>query len=240
MWCILSGQRRHITLSFLPVGHTKFFPDAGFRMFKRTFKRIHLLKFITVYQDVICMHMVDFCRASTYVLLSFVMLPGIFILDSMDNSSLMESTLHETSYPLLTSLEERHLHDSISSPLSDANTDNNDSQHFELPNLENNPKLFEPLYSGSKFILWSFCSIMQFCMMHKLSYTAIGELLKLLQVLCPIPNQLPTTVFKLKKKFNQFIMSYNYSNLCSNCGTNPIVVQRRITTIVIIQCIILI
>ena len=164
------------------------------------------------------MHVVDFCGANTYILLSFVMLPGIFILDSMDNSSQMESFVHETSCSLLTSLEEKHSHNS--SPLSDANTDNNDSQHFKLPNLENNPELFEPLYSGSNIsFCGAVCSIMQFCMMHKLTYTAIGELLKLLQVLCPIPNRLPTTVFKLKKFFNQFNMSYDYSNVCSHCDT---------------------
>jgi len=33
-WRVLS-QKHKITLSFLPVGHTKFFPDAGFGMLKR-------------------------------------------------------------------------------------------------------------------------------------------------------------------------------------------------------------
>ena len=30
MWRVMTGQHREIILSFLPVGHTKFFPDAGF------------------------------------------------------------------------------------------------------------------------------------------------------------------------------------------------------------------
>lgn len=38
MWRVLTGQHQQITLSFLPVGHTKFFPDAGFGMLKRKFK----------------------------------------------------------------------------------------------------------------------------------------------------------------------------------------------------------
>ena len=39
MWRVLTKQHKEITISFLPVGHTKFFPDAGFGMLKRLFKR---------------------------------------------------------------------------------------------------------------------------------------------------------------------------------------------------------
>ena len=35
MWRILTKQHQEITISFLPVGHTKSFPDAGFGMLKR-------------------------------------------------------------------------------------------------------------------------------------------------------------------------------------------------------------
>ena len=129
-------------------------------------------------------------------------------------SFLLEST------SLFTSSEEIHSHNTVSSPSSDDNMNNDHSHCFELPTLENNPELFEPLYLGSKIsFCGAVCSIMQFCMMRKLSYTAIGELLKLLQVLCPTPNRLPSTVFQLKKFFNRFNMSYDYSNLCSNCDT---------------------
>ena len=38
MWHVLNGQHWQITLSFLAVGHTKFFPDAGFGMLKCKFK----------------------------------------------------------------------------------------------------------------------------------------------------------------------------------------------------------
>ena len=38
MWRVLTGQHQQITLSFLPVGHTKFFPDAGFGMLKHKFR----------------------------------------------------------------------------------------------------------------------------------------------------------------------------------------------------------
>ena len=38
MWRVQTGQHEEITWSFLPVGHTKFFPDAGFGMLKRKYK----------------------------------------------------------------------------------------------------------------------------------------------------------------------------------------------------------
>ena len=38
MWRALTGKHREIILSFLPVGHTKFFLGAGFGMLKRKFK----------------------------------------------------------------------------------------------------------------------------------------------------------------------------------------------------------
>lgn len=38
MWRVLVKLHDEITISFLPVGHTKFFPDAGFGMLKRKFR----------------------------------------------------------------------------------------------------------------------------------------------------------------------------------------------------------
>ena len=42
MWRIATGQHNEITISFLPVGHTKFFPDAGFGILKRKFRLINV------------------------------------------------------------------------------------------------------------------------------------------------------------------------------------------------------
>jgi len=38
-WRVLVGLHRSITISFMTVGHTKFFPDWCFGLFKRTFRR---------------------------------------------------------------------------------------------------------------------------------------------------------------------------------------------------------
>ena len=78
--------------------------------------------------------------------------------------------------------------------------------------------MLAPLYCDSSIsVSGAICSIMQFCMTFKLTYSAIGELLKLFQLLCPKPNRLPATVYHLKKYFNQCQMSHSYHKICSNC-----------------------
>ena len=75
-----------------------------------------------------------------------------------------------------------HSSDSISSG-SSSNSQNGElsDNGFKLPCIDNNPELFEPVYSESTItISGAICAIMQFCMAHKLSYTAIGDLLNLL------------------------------------------------------------
>jgi len=37
-WRVLAPQHTKITLSCLPAGHTKFYPDLGFGLFKRHLK----------------------------------------------------------------------------------------------------------------------------------------------------------------------------------------------------------
>ena len=141
----------------------------------------------------------------------------------MSFSTLTESSHgHESSQSLLTSITSDEIHSlDYFNTTSDEDHDIDNSRCFVPPSLEDSSDLFEPLYSGSTIsFCGAVCSIMQFCMTYKLSYTAIGELLKLLQLLCPMPNKLPPSVFLLKKFFNCFKMSYDYSNLCSNCSVN--------------------
>ena len=63
----------------------------------------------------------------------------------------------------------------------------------------------------------AYCSIMQFATANKLTYTAIEELLKLLQILCPCPNALPTTIYKFKKFFQQCSAGFEQQLVCSKC-----------------------
>ena len=127
--------------------------------------------------------------------------------------------MHESSPSMFVFLDEVDSFDSYRTASDIEHSSTDDSSHqFVPPLLEESSDLFKPLYSGSSVtVCGAICSIMQYCIAYKLSYSAIGELLKLLQLLCPTPNHLPSSVFLLKKFFNSFKMKYNDNNLCSNC-----------------------
>ena len=83
-----------------------------------------------------------------------------------------------------------------------------------------NKELFEPLYDGADItICGAYCCIMQFASANKLSYTAISELIKLLHVLCPVPNKLPSSFYMLKKFFKQFNVDFEHQRICTICST---------------------
>jgi len=100
---------------------------------------------------------------------------------------------------------------------ADFYTDSEDDEQIE-PNLCNS-HLYQPLYSGAEItICGAICAIMQFCTTYKLSYSAIGNLLKLLIILCPTPNHLPKSFYMLRKFFEQFQSNYKHSKYCTNCN----------------------
>ena len=79
----------------------------------------------------------------------------------------------------------------------------------------------QPLYSGASVtVCGAYFSIMQYATANKLTYTAIEELLKLLQILCPSPNSLPTTLYKFKKFFQQYSAGFEQQQVCSECFTS--------------------
>ena len=55
-------------------------------------------------------------------------------------------------------------------------------------------ELFEPLYQGADItVCGAYCCIMQFATTNKLTYTAISELVKLLHLIYPPQNKLPSS-----------------------------------------------
>lgn len=57
-----------------------------------------------------------------------------------------------------------------------------------------------------------------FCLHNSLTFKAIDQLLKLLQILCVVPNKLPRSSFTLKKFFSHFsTINYEHYKLCSSC-----------------------
>ena len=60
---------------------------------------------------------------------------------------------------------------------------------------------------------------MQYASANKLTYTAISELVKLLNIVCPAPNKLPSCFYKLKKFFKKFSAGFKHQKVCTKCST---------------------
>ena len=52
VWCMITNRHTSITLSFLPVGHTKFAPDWRFGLFKRIYRRTKVESLLAIAQVV--------------------------------------------------------------------------------------------------------------------------------------------------------------------------------------------
>ena len=76
----------------------------------------------------------------------------------------------------------------------------------------------KPLYPGAAVtVCAAYCAIMIYAISNKLSYTSIESLLKLLRLLCPSSSQLPSSLYKLKKFFQQFTPNYTKQRICPQC-----------------------
>ena len=79
--------------------------------------------------------------------------------------------------------------------------------------------LNQPIYSGARVsVLGAYCCIMQYALASNLNYASIGQLLKLLQVLCPEVNLLPNTFYKINKFFKQFNSKTKVQKDCCVCS----------------------
>ena len=85
-------------------------------------------------------------------------------------------------------------------------------------NTEIGDIFLQPVYSDANItVCGAYCSIMQYVTANKLTYAAIEGLLKLLQVLCPCPNSLPTTLYKFKRFFQQYSSGFEQQRVCRKC-----------------------
>ena len=74
------------------------------------------------------------------------------------------------------------------------------------------------IYSESDISLCAAnCAIMKFATSNHLTYSAINDLLTLLKFLCPKPNIIPSTIYKLKKFFNDHTIPYTSQTYCTKC-----------------------
>ena len=56
---------------------------------------------------------------------------------------------------------------------------------------------------------------MTYAICNKLSYSAMEDLLQLLLLLCPDPNFLPSTLYKLNNFFKKFSSNYEKMHTCT-------------------------
>ena len=79
--------------------------------------------------------------------------------------------------------------------------------------------LQQPIYSGARVsVLGTYCCIMQYAIASSINYASIGQLLKLLQVLCPPVNLLPKSFYKVQKLFKQFNSKTKIQKVCCVCS----------------------
>lgn len=75
-----------------------------------------------------------------------------------------------------------------------------------------------PLYEGSALTAHSSSVlILQYKMRHQLTEEALADLLQLIKMHCPIPNQCPASVFLLKKHFPNLNYTVQLHHYCSRC-----------------------
>ena len=81
------------------------------------------------------------------------------------------------------------------------------------------PNIFNKIYDGSTISVCSLnCCVMKFAIKHSLTYKAIDDLLDLLNFVCPKPNLLPSSIYKLKQFFKQYESQTSSKRYCIKCG----------------------
>ena len=75
-----------------------------------------------------------------------------------------------------------------------------------------------PLYSGASLTVGSSnILIMQYKLRHKLTDESLADLLQLLRLHCPTPNQCLTSVYYFKNHFRDLECSMHFHYFCSSC-----------------------
>ena len=80
-----------------------------------------------------------------------------------------------------------------------------------------------PLYAGASITVnVTMVLLLAFATRHKLTNEAISDLLYLIHVICPKPNNTCTSLYKFRKFFSKLIIPVHFCYYCSDCF-NPII-----------------
>ena len=102
----------------------------------------------------------------------------------------------------------------------DAEEDGTEIAETDLDETEmhDNSSDHENIYKGAPITTASSSVLlMKFIMKHRITQEALADLLKVLQLHCPSPNNIPSTVYHFKKQFKDFQYPINYHYFCSKC-----------------------
>ena len=136
---------------------------------------------------------------------------------------------HFSTSPQMSSLSDTQSHLSASplSPSSPLNSPQSIPDIYSILNPDNpsvqttdskDQDFFNPIYPGATITLCAaLCAIMQFATSNRLSYTAIGQLLQLLQLVCPNNNNLPTSFYHFRSFFKKFASQHQQTKVCGEC-----------------------
>lgn len=84
--------------------------------------------------------------------------------------------------------------------------------------LLNDKEPFVPLYTNATTsVCGALSMVMAFSSRHKLSLTGVADLLNLLKLLCPTPNNIPGSLYKFCQHFQNFQGGYKRTIVCSEC-----------------------
>ena len=76
----------------------------------------------------------------------------------------------------------------------------------------------EPLYKEASITeAASNVLMMKYAMKHKLSWEAVADLLQIVKLHCPSPNNVPSTLFHFKKYFKDMQCPVQHHYFCSTC-----------------------
>ena len=81
--------------------------------------------------------------------------------------------------------------------------------------------LQQPIYSGARVsVLEHTAAIMQYAIASSINYASIGQLLKLLQVLCPPVNLFPKSFYKVQRFLSSLTQKQKYkrSAVCAHAS----------------------
>ena len=147
--------------------------------------------------------------------------------ESLDNNAMARATplinpqhhstifSYETDESVTSSSEDECLEECLESLFGDYCSSSSDNE--VLSHLSDD--MFLPLYPGADITACgAYFAIMQLKKLCRLSFSTMSEILRLLQLLCPKNNKLPSTIHHLRKFYSTFESSKRKTLFCPNCS----------------------